>query len=398
MKFLAKVFLLKALIFFLCIDSYSNYREIHGAHNPITTAVPFLMIAPDARAGAMGDAGVSSTPDVNSMHWNPAKYSFVEQDFGLAMNYTPWLRSLIDDINFSYLSGFYRLDDLQTVAASLKFFSLGDIMFTDETGMELGIVRPNEFSVDVAYSRILAENLSGAIAGRYIYSNLTQGQFVGDYETRPGRAFAADVAVYYQQELNWDTPTDFAAGLNISNMGNKISYTDEHNANFIPINMRLGPSLRFHLDQYNTIAVMVDFNKLLVPTPPVYKRDENGNPVFDDDGNPVIEEGEDPNRTVVSGMFGSFTDAPGGIEEELQEVMISVGAEYWYDDQFALRVGYFHEHENKGNRKYFTAGLGLKYNVFGIDFSYIIPIHQQSPLQDVLRFSLQFDFEAIQAQ
>ncbi len=377
-----------------------TYEQTLGGDrlNTITTAVPFLMIAPDARSGALGDAGVSSSPDVNSMHWNPAKYAFVDQDFGLAMNYTPWLRALIDDINFSNLSGFYRIDELQTVAASLKYFSLGEIMFTGQTGEELGTVRPNEFSVDVAYARKLGDHLSGAVAARYIYSNLTQGQFVGDYETKPGRAVAADVAVYYHRQLEWDTPTKFAAGLNISNIGNKISYTDEHNANFIPINLRIGPSLTFELDQYNTLAVMLDFNKLLVPTPPIYERDENGQPVIDDDGEYVIERGEDPNRPVVAGMLGSFSDAPGGWQEELREITYAAGIEYWYDEQFAIRGGYFHEHATKGNRKYFTLGLGLKYNVFGIDFSYIIPLAQRSPLENVLRFSLQFDFAALQAQ
>ena len=377
-----------------------TYEQTLGGDrlNTITTAVPFLMIAPDARAGALGDAGVSSSPDVNSMHWNPAKYAFIEQDFGMSMNYTPWLRSLIDDINFSNLSGFYRIDELQTVAASLKYFSLGEIMFTGEGGQELGTVRPNEFSIDVAYSRMLGEHISGAVAARYIYSNLTQGQFVSNYETKPGRAFAADVAVYYQRQLDWDTPTRFAAGLNISNIGNKISYTDEHNANFIPINLRIGPSLTFDIDQYNSIAVMLDFNKLLVPTPPIYARDENGQPIIGDDGELVIESGKDPNRSVVAGMFGSFSDAPGGFQEELREISYAAGLEYWYDQQFAIRGGYFHEHETKGNRKYFTLGLGLKYNVFGIDFSYIIPLAQRSPLENVLRFSLQFDFAALQAQ
>ncbi len=378
-----------------------GHAEIHREDqiNSITTAVPFLMIAPDARSGALGDAGVSSSPDVNSMHWNPAKYAFIEQDYGLAMNYTPWLRSLIDDINFSNLSGFYRIDELQTVAASLKYFSLGDIVFTNENAEEIGTFRPNEFSVDVAYARKLGENLSGAVAARYIYSNLSgDGYISGIGETRPGQAIAADVAVYYQRELNWDTPTEFAAGLNISNIGNKISYTDDHHANFIPINLRLGPSLTFALDRHNTIAVMLDLNKLLVPTPPEYKRDQDGNVVLDDDGNPIIEAGKDPDRSVVAGMFGSFTDAPGGWREELREITYAAGVEYWYDKQFAIRGGYFHEHETKGARKYFTLGLGLRYNVFGIDFSYIIPVTQRSPLENVLRFSLQFDFQALQAQ
>ena len=386
--------------FFLHAQSSDvDYGDVlgQGRVNTITTAVPFLMIAPDARAGAMGDAGVSSTPDIHSMHWNPAKYAFMDQDFGIGVSYTPWLRSLVPDINLSYLSGYRRLDELQTIAFSLKYFTLGDVNFTDDVGNYMGTVRPNEFSIDVAYARLLGDHISGAIAGRFIYSDLTQGQLAGGMETQAGISFAADVAAYYQRELNWDTPTQLAAGINISNMGNKISYTDEVNADFIPINLRLGPSLTFDLDDFNRVSLMVDFNKLLVPTPPIYARDENGNVKIGDDGEYVIESGRDPNRSVVGGMLGSFSDAPGGFREELNEVTISAGAEYWYDQQFALRAGYFHEHASKGNRKYFTLGVGLKYNIFGLDFAYLVPVAQRSPLENVLRFSLTFDFDALRA-
>ncbi len=371
-----------------------------GQVRTITTAVPFLMIAPDARAGAMGDAGVSTSPDANSMHWNPAKFAFIDKEMGLALNYTPWLRNLVNDINLSYLSGFMRIDELQTVATSLVFFSLGDIQFTDEAGNPQGTYRPSEFAFDIAYARKLGENFSGGIALRYIHSNLTQGQDVGSMETRPGRALAADVSAYYERELDWrNTPATFSAGMNISNIGNKISYSDDINANFIPINLRLGPTLTLDLDEFNSIAFTLDFNKLLVPTPPVYARDSITNaPIINDDGEYVIHSGSDPNRSVVAGMFGSFADAPGGFREELNEITYAAGIEYWYDDQFALRGGYFHEHETKGNRKYFTLGLGLKYNVFGLDFSYIIPVMQRSPLENVLRFSLTFDFDALAAQ
>lgn len=405
-----KLFFLKSAVLFSAFAVLFNtpaftqgsdvdYGEILGQRvNTITTAVPFLMIAPDARSGAMGDVGVSTRPDANSMHWNPAKYAFVEQDMGLTLNYTPWLRNLVNDINLSYLSGFMRIDELQTVAASLVFFSLGDIQFTDEAGNPQGIYRPSEFAIDMAYARKLGEFISGGIAVRYIHSNLTQGQDVGSMETRPGRALAADVSAYYQRELDWTTPSTFAAGINISNIGNKISYSDDINSNFIPINLRLGPTLTLDLDAYNSLAFSLDFNKLLVPTPPIYARDENGQVLIDDDNNYVIQEGRDPNRGVVSGIFGSFNDAPGGFSEEFQELTYGAGVEYWYDRQFALRGGYFHEHENKGNRKYFTLGLGLKYNVFGIDFSYIIPVMQRSPLENVFRFSLSFDFDAVAAQ
>ncbi len=373
-----------------------DYSEVLGQRiNTITTAVPFLMIAPDARAGALGDAGVSSSPDINSMHWNPAKYAFMEDEMGFALNYTPWLRSLVPDINLSYLTGYRKLDDLQTIAFSLKYFTLGDVNFTDEVGTFMGTVRPNEFSFDLAYARRLGDFIGGAIAARFIYSDLTQGQLEG---SQAGISLAADVAVYYERELNWqNTPTTFAAGVNISNMGNKITYTDDINADFIPINLRFGPSLRFDLDNFNQLAVMVDFNKLLVPSPPIYARDENGNLIPTDDGWEIAE-GRNPNRSVVAGMLGSFSDAPGGFSEELNEFTISAGVEYWYDRQFAIRGGYFYEHESKGNRKYFTVGLGLKYNVFGLDFAYVIPVAQRSPLENVLRFSLTFDFEGLRSE
>jgi hypothetical protein len=408
-KSMIKLFFEKSIclpLIFLMIQSTLSfsqedptYGDILGQKvNTITTAVPFLMIAPDARAGAMGDAGVSSSPDANSMHWNPAKFAFIDKDMGLSLNYTPWLRKLVNDINLSYLSGFKRIDNMQTVAASLVFFSLGEIQFTDEAGQPQGTYRPSEFAFDVAYARKLSETFSGAIAMRYINSNLTQGQDVGSTPTRPGRSIAADVSAYYQRELDWRrTPANFSAGINISNIGNKISYSDDDDkANFIPINLRFGPTLTLFVDEYNSMAFSLDINKLLVPTMPIYLRDpETSAPILDDDGEYIIERGKDPKRGVVSGIFGSFNDAPDGFREELNEFTYSLGMEYWYDKQFAIRAGYFHEHVTKGNRKYFTLGIGLKYNVFGLDFSYIIPIMQRSPLEDVLRFSLIFDFDAL---
>jgi hypothetical protein len=389
-----------ALVFssFTGIGQNADYGDLLGQDrlNTISTAVPFLLIAPDARAGALGDAGVASSPDANSMHWNPAKLAFVEQDLGFSMNYTPWLRALVPDINLSYLGGFYKLDDIQTIGFSLVYFSLGEINFTDDQGNFLFPVKPNEFAFDVAYARRLGDHISGAVTARYIYSNLTQGQYAGGIETKPGTSFAADVSAYYERELSWNrTPAVFAAGINISNIGQKISYTEEINADFIPINMRVGPRLTLNLDEFNQVSFMVDFNKLLVPTPPIYKRDENGQVEIDETGNFVIEKGRNPNRSVVGGMFGSFADAPGGFSEELNEITYSAGMEYWYDKQFALRAGYFHEHQSKGNRKYFTLGVGLKYNVFGLDFAYVVPVAQRSPLENVLRFSLHFDFAAL---
>lgn len=369
--------------------------------NTITTAVPFLMIAPDARSGAMGDAGVSSTPDANSMHWNPAKYAFIEKDMGFSVSYSPWLRKLVNDINLAYLGFYKRIDDRQTVAATLLYFSLGDITFTDEMGNSLGTYRPNEFAIDGTYSRKLSNNLSGAVAARFIYSNLTQGQFVQGHETHAGTSIAADVSVYWQKEITMANLDGlFAWGINISNIGAKISYTDNVIKDFIPTNLRLGPSLTLDIDEYNTISFMVDVNKLLVPTPPIYKvNDSTGQQVVDPaTGKPIILKGKDPDVSVVSGMIQSFYDAPGGFSEEMREFSFAVGAEYWYDKQFALRAGFFYEDKTKGNRKFFTVGAGLRYNVFGLDFSYLIPLEQHNPLENTLRFSLLFNFEGFKGQ
>lgn len=370
--------------------------------NTITTAVPFLIISPDARAGAMGDAGVASDPDGSSIHWNPAKLAFVDDEMGFALSYTPWLRKLVPDINLAYL-GFYktlgkRKD--QAIGASLLYFSLGDITFTDQTGQVIGQFRPNEFAIDVAYSRKLADRLSGGMAFRYIYSNLTGGISVGSAETRAGQSFAADISVYYENDdiRISEKKSQISWGVNISNIGTKIAYTETSEKDFIPINLRLGTALKMHLDDYNTLAVLFDINKLLVPTPPIYARDSLGNPIYDNNDNPVILSGRDPNVSVVSGMFGSFADAPGGAKEELRELTYSAGLEYWYDQKFAIRAGYFNEHYTKGNRKFFTLGAGLRYNVFGIDLAYLIPTEQRNPLENTLRFTLTFDFEAFKNQ
>lgn len=364
-----------------------------GQTNTITTAVPFLLIASDARSGAMGDVGAASTPDAASMHWNPAKYAFIEPKAGFSASYSPWLRALVSDINLAYVSGFYRIDDKQTVAASLLYFTLGDIQFTNIEGFTIGNYRPNEFSIDATYSRKFSETWSGAVAARYIHSNLTQGVSVGGQATKPGQSVAADIAVYHQRELDWRNfeYAEFALGINISNIGSKISYSDATTEkDFIPTNLRIGPRLTLDLDDYNRLSFMVDVNKLLVPTPPVYARDSSGYIIVD--GQRVIEAGKDPNVGPVEGMIQSWYDAPGGFEEELREFYFSVGAEYWYNKVFAVRGGFFYENKNKGNRKYFTLGAGLKYNVFGLDFSYLIPLEQQNPLENTLRFTLSFDF------
>jgi len=369
--------------------------ELAGQINTITTAVPFLMIAPDARAGAMGDGGVASTPDHSSMHWNPAKISFAENPMGIGVSYSPWLRALVPDINLSYVSGYYQLDETQSIGASLLYFSLGDIVFTDFQGETAGQFRPNEFAIDGAYARKLSDKFSTGISLRYIYSNLTGGQFVnGGQETKPGQSVASDISFYYQDKIGRNGD-QLALGMNLSNIGAKISYTESTDADFIPINLRLGGAYTMELDEYNTLAFTLDFNKLMVPTPPIYM--DSIDPVT---GEQVILSGKRDDVPVVTGMFNSFSDAPGGFNEEIREIAYSLGMEYWYDKQFALRAGYFHEHETKGNRKYITFGAGLKYNVFGVDFAYLVPASSdvKSPLENTLRFTLYFDFQAFEEQ
>jgi hypothetical protein len=348
----------------------------------------------------MGDAGVASTPDANSLHWNPSKYAFIQKDMGFSMSYSPWLRKLVNDINLAYISGYKKIGKDQAIAFSLLYFSLGDITFTDIIGNTIGNFRPSEYAVDLAYSRKLSKNFSGGIAMRYIHSNLTGGQFLtGGEKTHAGNAAAADVSGFYQNDIKLGKQkAKLGVGIDISNIGNKISYTESTQRDFIPINLRLGPALTFDLDQYNTISFLIDFNKLLVPTPPVYKLDANGNKILDPSTGDWEIIGKKSDVGIVTGMLQSFSDAPGGFREEMHEVTYSTGVEYWYDKQFALRAGYFYENKYKGNRKFFTVGVGLKYNVFGLDFAYLIPTEQHNPLENTLRFTLLFDFDAFKEQ
>jgi hypothetical protein len=391
-----------------------NYNQISGQElntrtNTITTAVPFLLISPDSRAGGMGDAGCATSTDVNSIHWNPSKLAFADKQMGIGVSYTPWLRALVPDINLAYLSGYYKTKKSGTIGASLRYFSLGDITFTDINGNTTGQFRPNEFAIDVAYATKLSKNFSAGGAMRYINSNLTGGTFVDGSATRPGRSFAVDVSSLYKQDKIklGDKKATGAIGINISNLGAKMSYSDrggKNNSDFIPMNLRLGGSLAINIDDYNNIVFVADANKLLVPTPPIYKQHINsttGQPdgvAYDINGDPIILLGKDPKRGIVSGILGSFDDAPGGYKEELREINYSLGMEYWYNKLFALRFGYFYENPTKGNRQYFTLGAGVKYNVFGLDFAYLIPTQQKNPLENTLRFSLTFDFDAFKAQ
>lgn len=358
------------------------YSQSDGELNNIQTVVPFLTIAPDSRAGAMGDAGVATSPDIYSMHWNPAKFAFIEEKAGVGISYSPWLRNLVPDINIAYLCGYYKIDSRQVLSGSLLYSSLGDIDFTDQYGNLERTFTPNEWSLDVAYSRLFTDRLSGGIAFRMIYSNLTGGFYSGGEATKAGISVAADISMYHHTDLTiLDNKSRLAFGFNFSNIGSKMSYTDAQTSDFIPMNMKLGSALTMDLDSYNRITLTADINKLLVPTPPYYAIN------YPDS----IIAGKDPNVSVPVAIFQSFYDAPGGFREELREYTLSLGTEYWYNEQFALRAGYFHENETKGNRKYFTAGAGFRLSGFTVDFSYLMPTVQNHPLARTLRFSIAFD-------
>lgn len=358
--------------------------------NPVNTSVTSQMIAPDARAAGMGDVGVATDPDVNSQYWNPAKYPFCISRAGVSLNYTPWLRQLVSDMDLAYLSGYYRIGDYSAVSASLRYFSLGEVMtdYNGETGESSGMtINPYEMSFDVAYSLMLSEKFSLAAAVRWIYSDLTY-----DYtdDTSPGSAFAADIACYYNDHINIGArECQLGIGLNISNIGSKITFGGDDNSEFIPTNMRLGLALMVPIDEFNRFTIAADANKLLVPT---YPKQEEGEST-EDYQQRVQKEYYDVSS--ISGIFKSFGDAPGGFKEELQEINWSVGAEYVYNDKFTLRAGYHHESENKGNRKYFTVGAGFRMSAFSLDCGYVIATAKSNPLDQTLRFTLGFDMDGI---
>lgn len=357
----------------------------------ITTALPFLTISPDARSGALGDAGVAITPDANAIHWNAAKLPFLEdgKDMGFSISYTPWLRKLVNDMSLSYLTGYKRLSKQEVVGIQLLYFDLGSIQFTDQNGAPIRDFNPQEYAIGATYARKLSENLGVSLNLKFIHSNLS-GNLTLDQSgtaTKAANAGAGDIGVYYKKEIYMSAkPYDFAFGANISNIGNKVSYTNNNIKNFIPTNLRIGSALSVPLDEYNKVTFILDANKLMVPTPPL--RDASGN---------VIDGKEDRDKSLISGMLGSFTDAPNGFREELKEFMISSGIEYWYNDKFAARGGFFHENRFKGNRRYFTLGFGMRLNVFGLDFAYLIPVQQNNPLAETLRFSLHFNFASKKA-
>lgn len=381
-------------------------QDLSGRVNTITTAVPFLLICPDSRQGGMGEVGVATPADGNSIHWNSAKLAFAEKKSGTAISVTPWLRQLVPDIYLYYVSGYSKISKTQAIGASLRYFSLGNITFTDIVGNTTGQFRPNEFSLDVAYSQKLSETFSAGMAMRYIRSNLTGNYTLSSGQvTRPGQTAAVDVGLYYQSKkiMVGDYKSIATAGLSITNIGGKISYSVKRD--FVPINLRLGGGLKMNIDDYNTFGIYGDINKLLVPTQPIYKKalDSLGNETPFDAIDPatnekVIAAGKNPDVPVARGMIQSFSDAPGGFKEEMKEINFSIGFEYWYAKTFAVRAGYFNEASTKGNRKFFTAGIGLKYNVFGLDMAYLIPVTQRNPLQNTLRFTLSFDFDAFKSQ
>ncbi|WP_420316742.1 type IX secretion system outer membrane channel protein PorV [Ekhidna sp.] len=392
--FLKKI--LTILLVLVSVLSFGQSTFISGQdslRNPITVAVPFLGFAPDSRASAMGDVGVATSPDANSIHWNNAKLAFIDTDMGFAFSYSPWLGNIVDDMSLNYLSFYKKIDQTQTFGASFRYFDLGEIALYDEFANPNGVENPSELAIDGTYSRKLSENMGVGATLRFVWSNLA-GNITGAPDAKAGTSVAVDLGWYYTKPFMLSGKnSELSLGAHISNIGQKVTYSAESNENFIPANFRIGSAFKTNLDPYNTITLAFDINKLMVPTPPIYETDQDGNIVTDSNGNKVIAKGKDPDRPLLSGTFGSFADAPRGFQEEIQELTYSIGAEYWYRDIFSARAGYFSEHENKGDRKYFTVGAGFRYQIFGFDFSYLIPQGQNHPLADTLRISLLFNLD-----
>ena len=387
-----KIFILFALL----LSTTSMLFAQKDMFNPVLTGVTSLTIAPDSRAGAMGDVGAATDPDVNSQYWNPAKYPFAISPAGFSLAYTPWLRQLVSDIDLANLVGYYRLGDYQAVSGSLTYFSLGDV-YADNN-----VIQPYEMAVDFAYSRMLSETFSASVGLRFIHSDL---QYNYDEDITPGQAFAADISFFYSNYVmlgRRECMLNF--GLNASNIGSKISFDGGNTNQFIPTNLRLGTSLMIPVDEYNTFSISADVNKLMVPTKPSYRQflNEEFGEEFEDDSYSYASEYQSwldasgyNDVSPISGIFQSFADAPGGLREELQEIYWGVGVEYAYNNQFFLRGGYHYENEYKGNRKYFTLGTGFKMNVFSLDAAYLISMAQSNPLDQTLRFTLSFDMDGI---
>lgn len=358
--------------------------------NSLITSVPFLRIVPDARSAAMGDVGLGLSPDPNAMHFNASKLAFATEDVGVSATYSPWLRSLgLSDVYLAYLTAYKKLDDFQALGVGLRYFSLGQIDYRDDQGTNTGFGKPNEFEVTLAYARKLSDKFSAALSGKFIFSNLAAGEQVGGVDITAGTSGAVDLSVTYQSDMSLGaTPATLRIGGAVTNVGSKISYTRGNYRDFLPANLGLGAALDMDFDDYNRLTFAFDINKLLVPTPL-----HPGDPNYDANNNNSIPDHRE--KSLFSGIFGSFSDAPSK-GEEWKELAFSFGAEYWYDKQFAVRAGYYYENPTKGNRQFLTAGLGLKYNVFGLNISYLVPTsNQRSPLDNTLRFSILFHFDKV---
>jgi len=389
------------LVLLVACASAQTINTSAGKINTVTTAVPFLRIIPDARAGGMGDVGIAVpcygngeadgdylSPDINGLYTNPSKIAFIDKDFGFAVTFSPWLKALVNDIYLANITGYYKVKKQQTIALSIRYFSLGNITFTDFNGQETGQFRPNEFAIDAHYARRLGPYFSVAASLRFIYSNLAGGQSVDGNLVKPGMAGSGDISWYFRKKFNENSAHklehEFSCGMNISNIGSKISYTSSTVKDFIPTNLGIGVGYTFNVDKHHSVGIYADVNKLMVPTPNTDSAtgDKNHNKIYD------FRE-----KSSIGGMFTSFGDAPGGAKEEFNEVTWGIGAEYLYNKQFGVRFGYFYEHPLKGNRQFLTAGLTVKYSVVGLNFSYLIPTTiQRNPLDNTLRFTLLFDF------
>lgn len=382
---------------FICLI-FSSYplnaqddRDYSKELNTITTAVPFLMIGPDSRAGAMGDVGVATLPDANSAYWNCSKAVFSEKKQDLTISYVPWLRSLVPDINMTQAAYTWKPNERLSLSHGIRYFSLGEITFRGEDASLLQKANPNELALDLAGAGYkFNDRLAGGFAVRYVFSNLTQGAAVNGSDSKAGHAIAVDLNAFYKKPVKFgEKMGNYLFGFNIQNVGNKVSYSESAERDFIPMNLKLGTGVNVNIDDYNEISFYLDANKLLVPTPPVYGEETNGVK--------EIIAGKNPEIAAAQAIIQSFYDAPGGMKEEFNEINWSLGMEYWYDQQFAIRMGYFYENPNKGNRNHMTLGIGLKYNIFNLDFSYLVPFTQRNPLENTLRFTMSFDFADIKS-
>ncbi|MFC5192540.1 type IX secretion system outer membrane channel protein PorV [Algoriphagus aquatilis] len=377
-------------------SSFAQNSVIISGQDPdrrvITTAVPFLNFAPDSRHSAMGDVGVATSPDANSAHWNAGKLAFIKDDLGFSLSYSPWLGKLVNDMSLNYLSGFKKIDENSAWGFDVRYFNMGDIELTDGRGNPIGEFNPRDIAIGGTYSRKLSQNLGLGISARFIHSNLSGSiSSVGGAEARPGTGVGADIGLYYQKPTFIGSKEGtWSWGVTLTNLGPKITYNSAEDLDYIPTNLRIGTAYKINFNELNSLTFILDANKLMVPTPPIYRTNQDGTLATDENGNLIIAAGQDPNRALISGMFGSFSDAPGGFQEEMSEFTVSFGMEYLYTEKFALRTGYFYEDKTKGGRRYFTMGLGFNMKRLGLDFSYLVPQVQNHPLAETLRFSLRY--------